>query len=334
MNLETDNIKEAITKARPAVKESTINQYLVLIKKLQKLFETDKYDFLDNPDGVYDMIKANKYTSIRNTYNAIIVYLLALNEDHGNDDLIDDYSELRDELNEKYETEQKAGKFASDTQKNNFVKLDEIKKMIKTMANEIKTNNLKTKKELTGKDRELLMMYTIYNMLIRIPTRLDFAGMLYITKSAYNKLKLEDKKQNNYLVIDKNKMFFVYNKYKTSKSYGEKIIDSPKDLNTILRMYIKLTEKKNGDSLFTTSTGNPIKPNVASQLLLKYSKRYLKKNISVTMLRHIVLSDQFSDVKDEIADMAFKAGHSPETLMNNYVKDTDKMVNADAPSTE
>ncbi len=331
MNIKTDDLKSDIEESRPNAKESTVKQYLILIKKLQKLFDTDGYEFLAEPEQVYDKIKNNKFTSIRNTYNAIIITLMALNNKKGDyDELIDKYGELRDELNQQYEDDQKAGKI-SEKQKENFVKLEELQNMINKMADEIKDKNLKTKKELTGKDRELLMMYTLYNMLILIPTRNDFAGMKYINKATYNKLKEEDKKERNYLVNQKGKMFFVYNKYKTSKAYGEKIIDSPKELTKILRMYIKLTNKKNNDFMFTTSTGNPISANVGSQMLLKYSKRYLGKNISTTMIRHIVLSDKFGDVKKDMAEMAEKTGHSTETMMNIYVKDPDKMVDADEP---
>lgn len=331
MNIKTDDLKSDIEESRPNAKESTVKQYLILIKKLQKLFDTNGYEFLAEPEQVYDKIKNNKFTSIRNTYNAIIITLMALNNKKGDyDELIDKYGELRDELNQQYEDDQKAGKI-SEKQKENFVKLEELQNMINKMADEIKDKNLKTKKELTGKDRELLMMYTLYNMLILIPTRNDFAGMKYINKATYNKLKEEDKKERNYLVNQKGKMFFVYNKYKTSKAYGEKIIDSPKELTKILRMYIKLTNKKNNDFMFTTSTGNPISANVGSQMLLKYSKRYLGKNISTTMIRHIVLSDKFGDVKKDMAEMAEKTGHSTETMMNIYVKDPDKMVDADEP---
>ncbi len=331
MDIKTDDLKSDIEESRPNAKESTVKQYLILIKKLQKLFDTDGYEFLAEPEQVYDKIKNNKFTSIRNTYNAIIITLMALNNKKGDyDELIDKYGELRDELNQQYEDDQKAGKI-SEKQKENFVKLEELQNMINKMADEIKDKNLKTKKELTGKDRELLMMYTLYNMLILIPTRNDFAGMKYINKATYNKLKEEDKKERNYLVNQKGKMFFVYNKYKTSKAYGEKIIDSPKELTKILRMYIKLTNKKNNDFMFTTSTGNPISANVGSQMLLKYSKRYLGKNISTTMIRHIVLSDKFGDVKKDMAEMAEKTGHSTETMMNIYVKDPDKMVDADEP---
>ena len=38
----------------------------------------------------------------------------------------------------------------------------------------------------------------------------------------YNKLTLEDKTANNYLVVEKNRMSFVLNEYKTNKKYHEK----------------------------------------------------------------------------------------------------------------
>ena len=331
MDIKTNDLKSDIEQSRPNAKESTVKQYLILIKKLQKLFDTDDYSFLSDPKAVYDKIKDNKFTSIRNTYNAIIITLMALNQKENLTELIDRYGLLRDELNQKYEDQQKAGNI-SENQKQNFVKLEEIEKMIDTMKSEIKEQNLKTKKELNGKEKELLMMYTIWNMLIRIPTRNEFSSVILVNKSAYKKLTEADKKKNNYLVVDKNKFFFIYNVYKTSKSYGEKKIDVEKDLAMILRSYIKLTKKKTGESLFTTSTGNQISPNVASQLLLKYSKKYIGKNISSTILRHIVLSDKFADVKTEMEETAAVTGHSVNTMLNVYIKDTPLITGDDEPS--
>tara|TARA_R110000782_G_scaffold90354_2_gene173394 strand:- start:775 stop:1779 length:1005 start_codon:yes stop_codon:yes gene_type:complete len=331
MDIKTNDLKSDIEQSRPNAKESTVKQYLILIKKLQKLFDTDDYSFLSDPKAVYEKIKDNKFTSIRNTYNAIIITLMALNQKENLTELIDRYGLLRDELNQKYEDQQKAGNI-SENQKQNFVKLEEIEKMIDTMKSEIKEQNLKTKKELNGKEKELLMMYTIWNMLIRIPTRNEFSSVILVNKSAYKKLTEADKKKNNYLVVDKNKFFFIYNVYKTSKSYGEKKIDVEKDLAMILRSYIKLTKKKTGESLFTTSTGNQISPNVASQLLLKYSKKYIGKNISSTILRHIVLSDKFADVKTEMEETAAVTGHSVNTMLNVYIKDTPLITGDDEPS--
>ena len=59
----------------------------------------------------------------------------------------------------------------SDKQKANFAEYEEIEKMISDMENEIKSKGLKKKETITGKEKELFMVWTIYNFLIRIPTR-------------------------------------------------------------------------------------------------------------------------------------------------------------------
>ena len=46
----------------------------------------------------------------------------------------------------------------------------------------------------------------------------------------------------------------------------------------------------------------------------------MSKNISTTMLRKIVLSDKFADVKKEQEDMAEVTGHSVATMNKVYVK--------------
>tara|TARA_R100001460_G_scaffold44780_6_gene81666 strand:+ start:996 stop:1958 length:963 start_codon:yes stop_codon:yes gene_type:complete len=318
---------EAISKARPHLKTNTIKQYETHLNKLKKLFNSDNYDFLENIEEVKDKLKDKAYTSRRNTYNAIIVLLMALNHDDKYNELIEKYDKIRNELNSKYDEEMSSGKI-SDKQKNNFVEYEKIEEMIKSMENEIKSKGLKKKSELTGKDKELLMVYTLYNMLIRIPTRNDMAGQILISKSQYNKLKDEDKKNNNYLVKEKNKMFGVYNEYKTSKKYGEKKIDIPKDLEKILNMYIRKTGKKMGDVLFTSSTGNPLSRNMISQLLMKTSKKYLNgASVSTTMMRKIVASHHFGEdseygkLKKKQEELAEKMGHSTEVMEKSYIKE-------------
>ena len=154
------------------------------------------------------------------------------------------------------------------------------------------------------------MVYTIFSFLIQIPIRNDMSGQILITKTQYNKLTEEDKKNNNYLVKNKNSMTGIYNEYKTSKKYGEKKIDIPKDVEKILRMYIKLTNKEPGDVLFVSSTGKPISRNAMSQLLLKTSKKYIGKGVSTTLIRKAVVSDKFGDMKKEQAELADIMGHS------------------------
>ena len=327
MKINSEKPMEAISKARPHLKPNTIKQYETHLNKLKKIFDSDNYDFLSNIEDVQEKLKDKAYTSRRNTYNAIIVLLMALNHDDKYTELIEKYDKIRNELNSQYDEEMSSGKI-SEKQKNNFVEYEKVEGMIKTMENEIKSQGLKKKENLTGKEKELLMVYTLYNMLIRIPTRNDMALQRLISKTAYNKLSDEEKKNNNYLVKEKNKMFGVYNEYKTSKKYGEKKIDIPKDLEKILNMYIKKTGKKVGDVLFTSSTGNPLSRNMISQLLMKTSKKYLNgSSVSTTLMRKIVASkhfgegSEFAELKEKQKALAEKMGHDVATMDKVYIKE-------------
>ncbi len=232
-------------------------------------------------------------------------------------ELIDEYIQVRDELNEKYNDSQ-TNKI-SEKQKKNFASMEEIENMLNQMLKEIKTKKLKSKKNLNGKEKELLMMYTIFNMLKIIPTRNEIAGMILSTPKKYSK---EDK-EFNYLVVGRDKMYYMMNQYKTNKTYGEdKKIDIPVELSKIIRIFIRQAEKKTGDVLFTTSTGNPISKNVLSQMLLKTSKKYIDKGVSTTLMRKIVVSHELGDFKKKQEDLAFKMSHSVATQNKIYIKES------------
>ena len=115
----------------------------------------------------------------------------------------------------------------------------------------------------------------------------------------------------------------VMNEYKTSKKYGEKNIPVDKDIEKLIRSYIKSLGIKNGDVLFTSSTGKELSRNALSQLLTKTSKKHLGKSISTTMMRKIVVSDKFGDVKKEQAELASIMMHDVQTQNLVYVKEKD-----------
>ena len=319
MKIDSSNITEDIQKARPNVKENTVKQYEVNLKKLQKLYDSDNYDFLSKPDDVMDKIKDLHYLSQRNILNAIVVFLMALNHDEKYDKLLITYGDLRDELNDKYSDEQKSG-IISDKQSKNFTTTEEIFKMINEMADDLKPIKKKSKDEITKKEMQLLQAYVLFNIYSRMPMRNDVAGMTAINQAAYKKLSEEDKKENNYLVVpSKGNIYFVLNQYKTAKKYKE--LDLPiedKDLRKILRYYLKM----NGMGiLFKTSTGKPLTRTELSKVLLKYSKKYMNKSISTTLLRKIYLSSKYGDMKKELEKDNKVMGHSKAVALDTYVKE-------------
>tara|TARA_R110000822_G_scaffold175722_1_gene315375 strand:+ start:1836 stop:2786 length:951 start_codon:yes stop_codon:yes gene_type:complete len=311
--MDKQKVIDLIKEGRPNAKDSTIKMYTANLMKLLKMFDTDKFDFLKNIEKVEDKLKDLHYTTRRNYLNAIVVYLMTKDKES---ELVKKYVELRNDLNQMYETEQATGTI-SDKQKDSFVDISEVNKMISEMAEEIKTKEILKKENITAKEKQLLMVYILFNIYTRIPLRNDLAGMLVINKREYNKLSDKQKEENNYLVINKNKMYMVLNQYKTSAKYKELNIDIPKDLERILRQYIKI----NGMGiLLKSSTGKSITRNDLSKLLIKTSKSRMNKSISTTMLRKIYLSSKYGDMKEELQKDNAVMGHSKEVAMNTYIK--------------
>ena len=319
MSIDSKNPSEDISKARPQLKTNTIKQYVINLNKLKKIYDTDNYDFLKKPKDVMNKLSDLHYLSQRNILNAVVVLLMALNSDEKYDDLLEEYGKLRDELNDKYSNEQKTG-VISDKQSKNFATTEEVFKMIKDINNDLQSIKKKSKDDITKKEMQLLQAYVLFNIYARMPFRNDVAGMTAINQAAYKKLSDDEKKENNYLVVPtKNNMYFVLNKYKTSKKYEQLNLPiEDKDLRKILRYYIKM----NGMGiLFKTSTGKPLTRIELSKVLLKYSKKYMDKSISTTLLRKSYLSGKYSKVKDEMKKDSKILGHDVATTgMKVYVK--------------
>lgn len=314
------------------IKDSTLKIYVANIKKLSKKLndgaETGGADWLKNIKKVDENLDKDKdgndkplsYTTKRNYYNSIIIYLHALNSDKKYDDLIKEYSQERDKLNKQYEDEQATNTF-SEKQGKNMATLDEIHKVITDIGNELKDKDIKNKKTLNSRERSLLQVYIILNIHLMIPLRNDLANTQIIQKRAYNKMTDEDKKQTNFLVTEKTKYWFCLNDYKTSKIYKEKCIEVPNELKKVLRFYFRIMNKVPDDFLLTQNDGiTPMTRNGISQLLTKTFKKRLDKSISTTLLRKIYLSHKYGDVKEEMLKDSHLMGHSVQMAQKVYVK--------------
>ena len=317
MSINTKDASEEISKARPTLKTNTVKQYVINLKKLQKIYDTDNYDFLKKPEDVMEKLSDLHYLSQRNILNAVVVLLMALNHDEKYDKLLEEYGNLRDGLNDKYSDEQKSG-IISDKQSKNFATTEEVFTMINKMADELKPLKKKSSDDTTKKEMQLLQSFVLFNIYARMPFRNDVAGMEAIQKRAYNKLSEEEKKAKNFLVVEKNGLFFVLNKYKTAKKYEE--LDLPIEdpaLKKILRYYLKM----NGMGvLFKTSTGKALTRIELSKVLLKYSQKYMGKSISTTLLRKIYLSSKYGNMKEELEKDNKVMGHSKAVALDTYVK--------------
>jgi hypothetical protein len=279
MKINVENINEEIQTARPSLKTNTVKQYESNLKKLKKMFESDNWDFLNNPEKVEEKISHLHFTSRRNHYNAIIVLLMALNSDNKYDKILAKYDEMRNELNEEYN---KQSSTISDKQSKNFASMEEINDMISKVGEELKAMKLKQKENLNKKEMALLQFFVLVNLYKNIPLRNDVSYMEAIKPNDLKKLSKEEQKEKNWLLMEKNKLSIILNNYKSDKTYGQKIIPiEDKDLKRLLNYYIKIIGGKG--VLFKSSTGTALSPNALTQFFLKYHEEISWKELSAQL---------------------------------------------------
>jgi len=319
--LEVDNEYEAIKEARPNLKDSSINIYVRNLNKLKKIFNENDYKFLENYEDVEKILENLSYLTVRNYYNAIIVLITALNG--FNDELVDHYTVMRDELNEKYNKENTETNKISSKQEQNFITYNEVVDMLNKMADDLRILKIKQKKDIGVKERTLLQIFVIFNIYLHIPLRNDVVDLIKIQKREFNKLTDDDKKQNNYIIFENNNMFFSIGKYKTDKTYSTKIIEIPKELQKVTRFWKRISIYNDSPYLFLSATGKKLTRNELSQLMIRFSKLYLndKAQLSTTMMAKIVMSHHLGELKKKQEEMSKQRGTSINTINNIYIKE-------------
>jgi len=319
--LEVDNEYDAIKKARPNLKDSSINIYIRNLNKLKKIFNENDYKFLENYEDVEKILEDLSYLTVRNYYNAIIVLITALNG--FDDELVDQYTVMRDELNEKYNKQNTESNKISSKQEQNFITYNEVVDMLNKMADDLRILKIKQKKDIGVKERTLLQIFVIFNIYLHIPLRNDVVDLIKITKRDFNKLTDDNKKENNYIVFENNNMFFSIGKYKTDKTYSTKIIEIPKELQKVIRFWKRISIFNDSEYLFLSATGKKLTRNELSQLMIRFSKLYLndKAQLSTTMMAKITMSHHLGELKKKQEEMSKQRGTSINTINNIYIKE-------------
>lgn len=112
------------------------------------------------------------------------------------------------------------------------------------------------------------------------------------------KIKDIDKDKDNY--IDHNKKEFVFNTFKTSKSYGQQRVEIPDKLYKLLNLYIK-RKILNSEYLFSQRRGEPFISATFSQFLNAIFKDY--GSISSNSFRHAYLTEKYGNTKTLTKDL-------------------------------
>lgn len=191
---------------------------------------------------------------------------------------------------------------------------EEINKIVeKEYIEQVKRDNdieweeiLEIKDKIKNKDD--LLIYLLYT---DIPTqRIDFTPMLIVQDED----EAEDKNINYYV---KETEQFIFNSYKTSKKYGENIIDATPEI-------AKLINDIDTEWLFQDKKGDPISDNALSKRITKVFSKYLGKPVSMTQVRRsqCSLENRGTPSIKEKEQQANKRGHS-DAMKQRYAFKSD-----------
>jgi hypothetical protein len=127
----------------------------------------------------------------------------------------------------------------------------------------------------------------------------------------YKPIALQDLSgdMNYCVIVGKEPSFFLLNKYKTAKTYGQQKILIPESLTTILNLYLKFhpsSADKSKEFPFLCSLNKT--PITADNSITRTLNKLFDKKVGSSMLRHIYLSDKYNieDMKKDAEAM----GHS------------------------
>ena len=311
-DIHKKTLEDDIKKSRPHLKPNSIATYKNALVKIYKLAGFPdgldiQYSLLyTEPEKVIDALK-DVASNIRKTYYSALVVFVG---DKSKSALKAYGKEMRDDIG-KYQQEQGENKM-SDQQRENWMTWEEV--LNKVAALKKKVTPLWKETNLTRQEFMLLQSYVLISCYCLIPPRRasDYMNIKY---------KQEDELSNFYYP---KKSSFVFKVYKTAKVYGIQEETIPKSLKLLLNKWIAkkssltgeaFAKVKDSDYIFNTFVGNPLSNTELTTIL----NSIFEKKISVSMLRHIYITDKLGRKIQELKDAAGDMAHSLDQ-QSAYVK--------------
>jgi len=189
-------------------------------------------------------------------------------------------------------------------QTENWMTWEEVKAKKDALQTEVDAGR-KKKTLLVGEYDHLLSLVVLSLYTDTQPRRnLDYQKMLVVKN-----WKEEMPVDHNY--YDLKGQRFIFNQFKTAKTYGRQIVELPETLKATLTYSIKrhplAKEMKTGYPLLVDDKGEPL---VAVNAITRILNKIFGKKVGSSMLRHIFITDKYGGAKTEMEKDAEAMGHS------------------------
>lgn len=291
--------------------ESSINLYLRNIKKLNDDDDIKNLKFLDDIESIKKKIDKYKDNTKRSYLISIVAVLNCYKTIKKYESLYKKYYKLMREKAD--EIKQKPTEEMNDRQKENWISLDDLKVKLNKLKDDI--DGFKNNKSINENSYNKLLKYVIGNLyILNAPRRnVDYQYMKILIND-------DDKDDKDFNFLDLRNGDFIFNKYKTQKTYGQQIIKINPELLNIIKLYLKFRPAAKDNYFLVDFSGKPL-------LLINSITRILgsiNKGLGSSLLRHIVISEKFGDVEKEQEKTAKEMGHSKRT-QQEYIKYNDNI---------
>lgn len=283
-----DTIIQKVKDNRPHLSAGSIKTYKSILKNIyNKCYNDTDYDYdkFDNSNKILDHMKEIPFSKRKTILAALSVLT-------GNPD----YTKvMMNDINEYNADQLKQEKTAA--QEEGMIEPAEVE----LIYNDLETNakHILKKQNLTSTDLNEVMKWVILALtggIFQAPRRsVDFGNM---------KWRNIDKANDNYVDIKAGK--FVFQNYKTAKSYGTQETDISKPIKIILNKWFKTIPDGCDYVLFDSKMQSLSSPQMTHRL-----NQIFGKKISTSMLRHIYLTKKFGGIDlEELQKTATAMGNS------------------------
>jgi len=284
----TKAIEKLTTKMlESGLSDSTIKLYLQRLSKLNEGREIKSFTFLNKPNKIMKIIselKENTQLSYLGSLLGIMKLLPKSTYDISLKKYTSEHTKLKSELQDN-----PLEKKPIPTKDN----ISELKEKYMKESKAIKDKQVNKKQYNTLIHNLILSLYTDIH-----PRRNQDYLFMKITDD-YDK-EGEDKTEYNW--YDKKNKKLIFNKYKTSKTYGVQEVDISKNKSLLasLKMYLK-HRKENSNWLLVKWSGEYFKQ--VNDITRELNKIF-GGNISANSLRHYFVTDKYKDIKEDAEKMS------------------------------
>lgn len=278
--------------------------YITKLKKLNNNKIFNSFAFLKNTKDITELINTYENDNTKKSYIASIVSVLNYADMKQYKGVNMFYKSLLADAKKEFEMKPKNEK--TEKQEANWMDWSEIKEVWNKLKEQV--DNMKPE-EIEGsiKSRKVYQAYILLSLYVKSAPRRnqDYYEM---------KLDADNNMMKNFNYYRPNKKQFVFNVYKTAKTYNQDTMDVNDTLQAILIKYIKDFKLEDEDYLLYPDD----KARKSSSIITKDLNKIFGKKVGSSMLRHAYITSELGPKIKELKEVAKDMGHSSE-MQSDYV---------------